>query len=216
MLHGHVGSASDLESRAQTLESKGEQVSPHRSSLSGLAPCMSWTVRPSAGHQLTQPQRPTHGDLSSWCSVHTAVPSPKASWDKIAPAVGGGRRCKLTNVYTLCIHMVPMYPVTRVHTLSPFPVYREAQSLALCAWPGELLLPQPVCVHGGHCLNPPPTHLDRSWILCPPVSDFLPVFLTVFALTSVSCVPLLCLGLGRDGEVGLGRGYVPIDLPSFL
>lgn len=96
------------------------------------------------------------------------------------------------------------------------PVYNEAQSLTLCARPSELLL-QCVRAYGVCSLHPPPTYLGWSWILCPPVSHFLPVSLTAFTVTSVSCVTLICLGMGmgkngRWGGEGI-RPHRPIWLP---
>lgn len=88
------------------------------------------------------------------------------------------------------------------------PVYSEAQSLTLCACPGELLL-QCARAHGVCYLHPPPTYLGWSWILCPPVSHFLPVSLTAFTVTSVSCVTLICLGMGKNGRWSWGRDTSP-------
>lgn len=62
-----------------------------------------------------------------------------------------------------------------------------------------------VRTHGVCYLHPPPTYLGWSWILCPPVSHFLPVSLTAFTVTSVSCVTLICLGMGKNGRWGWER-----------
>ena len=69
-------------------------------------------------------------------------------------------------------------------------------------------LPSTVLSMSTGLLPPPFPHLPGLVLdPRPPVSDFLLVSLTAFTLTSVSCVPLMCMGLGMGG--GAGEGICP-------
>lgn len=116
-------------------------------------------------------------------------------------------------MYTQCVHTsayVPQLDGTHTFLLSQSqPLYGEAQSHTLYAGLDELLLLQ-CCLSTGVATSLPSTHLPGLVLdPRPPVSDFLPVFLTAFTLTSVSCVPLICLGLGLGLGGGAGEGICP-------
>lgn len=112
---------------------------------------------------------------------------------------------------------------TRVHMCTHFRFHKANPWVQGGPEPGSVcltseLLLQCICAHRVCYLHSPPTYLGWSGVLCPPVSHFLPVSLTAFTLSSVSCCDPYVSGDGdgKEWEVGLGKGCVPIDLPSFL
>lgn len=86
---------------------------------------------------------------------------------------------------------------------------------SLCV-PDQVSSSYSVCTHGVCYLHSPPTYLGWSWILCPPVSSLPSGFShCLHCDICLLCNPYLS-GDGEEWEVGLGEGYVPIDLSGFL
>lgn len=118
-----------------------------------------------------------------------------------------------------CIHTVYTHGglCTRVHMCTHFRFHKANPWVQGGPEPGSVcltseLLLQCICAHRVCYLHSPPTYLGWSGVLCPPVSHFLLVSLTAFTLSSVSCVTLMCrgMGMGKSGRWGWGRDVSPL------